>query len=112
MIYDLRTFTVASGRFAEFLDNHKTIASPILARHLGVPVGYWSTITGQMNQFVHLWRFDDLSDFEARHAALGSDPEWRLYVSKSLGETAILVRQDSVLMRQIDVAAIYPNTGI
>jgi hypothetical protein len=112
MVYDLRTFTIASGRFAEFLEIHRTIASPILERHLGVPVGYWSTITGQMNQFVHLWRFDDMSDFEVRHSALSSDPEWRLYVSKTLGEAAILVRQDSVLMRQIDVAALYPTSGI
>ena len=108
MIHDLRTFTVATGRMTEFLDLHKTIASPILLRHLGVPVGYWTTITGQLNQFVHLWRYEDLNDYETRYAALGKDPEWRLYVGKTLNEAAILVKQESVLLRQIDLAALYP----
>ncbi len=53
MVYDLRTFTVKSGRFAEFIELHKQIAFPLVRKHLGEPVGYWSTITGEMNQFVH-----------------------------------------------------------
>jgi NADPH-dependent curcumin reductase CurA len=28
-----------------------------------------------MNEFVHLWRFDDFADMESRQAALNSD-EW------------------------------------
>jgi hypothetical protein len=108
MIHDLRRFTVASGRMAEFLNLHETIASPILARHLGVPEGYWTTMTGQLNQFVHLWRFEDLSDYERRYAALGNDQKWQLYVSKTLNEAAILVKQESTLLRQIDLAALYP----
>jgi NIPSNAP len=103
MIYDLRTFTVKSGRFLEFMEVHKRIAFPLVLKHLGEPVGYWTTVTGEMNQFVHLWRFDDLSDMEQRQAALNDDPAWRGYVTHHLGESAILQRQQSVLMRPIEI---------
>jgi NIPSNAP protein len=103
MVYDLRTFTVKSGRFAEYMELHKKIAFPLLLKHLGEPVGYWTTVTGEMNQFVHLWRFDDFGDMERRQAALSDDPAWRVYVTDDLGKSAILQRQQSVLMRPIEI---------
>jgi hypothetical protein len=103
MIYDLRTFTVKSGRFSEFIELHKKLAFPLVAKHLGKPVGYWATVTGEMNEFVHLWRFDDYSDMERRHSALNDDPAWRDYVANHLGKSAILQRQQSVLMRPIEI---------
>ena len=101
MIFDLRTFTVASGRVAEFLDLHKRIAYPLVSKYLGEPVGYWTSVTGVMNQFVHLWRFDSLADMEQRQEALGKDPAWRDYVANVLGQRAILVRQESVLLKPV-----------
>jgi NIPSNAP len=103
MIFDLRTFTVASGRFSEYIDLHKSIALPILLKHLGKPVGYWASVTGEMNQFIHLWQFEDFSDMESRQATLNVDPDWRSYVKDVLGKTGILQRQQSVFMRPIDI---------
>jgi hypothetical protein len=106
MICDLRTFTVASGRFSEFMAIHKRIAFPLLLKHLGKPVGYWSSITGEMNEFVHLWQFDNLADLELRHSALGGDAAWGDYVVNVLGKTAILQRQQSVLLKHIEIDSI------
>ena len=103
MIYDLRTFTVKSGRFAEYVDLHTKIALPILLKHLGTPVGYWSSVTGEMNEFVHLWQFDDFGDMERRQDALSGDPAWRSYVVDVLGKSAVLQRQQSKLLRPIDI---------
>jgi NIPSNAP len=103
MVYDLRTFTVKSGRFSEYIELHNRIAFPLLLKHLGEPFGYWASITGEMNQFVHLWRFDDFSDMERRQAALSNDPAWRDYVCNDLGKSAILQRQQSMLMRPIEI---------
>lgn len=103
MIYDLRTFTVKSGRFSEYIELHKKIAFPLLLKYLGEPVGYWASVTGEMNQFVHLWQFDDLSDMEQRQAALSGDSDWRDYVVNVLGKSEILQRQQSVLMRPIEI---------
>ena len=103
MVFDLRTFTVKSGRFSEYIELHKKTAFPLLIKHLGEPVGYWASITGEMNQFVHLWRFDDFSDMERRQAALSDDPAWRDYVINDLGKSAILQRQQSMLMRPIEI---------
>ncbi len=102
MIYDLRTFTVKSGRFLEFIERHKKIAYPILRIHLGKPIGYWTSVTGEMNQFIHLWQFENFDDMEKRQNALSGDPAWREYV-KSLGESAILQRQQSVFLKPIEI---------
>jgi len=103
MIYDLRTFTVKSGRFAEYIDLHKKIAIPILLKYLGTPVGYWASVTGEMNEFVHLWQFDDFGDMERRQDALNGDPAWRSYVVDVLGKSAVLQRQQSKLLRPIEI---------
>jgi hypothetical protein len=103
MVYDLRTFTVATGRFAEFMALHKEIALPLLRKYLGEPVGYWSSITGEMNQFIHLWKFEDFHDLEKRQSDLNNDAAWRDYVVNILGKAAILQRQQSVLMKPIVV---------
>jgi hypothetical protein len=108
MVFDLRTFTVKSGRFAEYIELHKKTAFPLLIKHLGEPVGYWASITGEMNQFVHLWRFDDFSDMERRQAALSDDPAWRDYVINDLGKSAVLQRQESMLMRPIEIPQMRP----
>jgi hypothetical protein len=103
MVYDLRTFTVKSGRFSEYIEIHKKVAVPILLQYLGEPVGYWSSITGEMNEFIHLWRFEDFADMERRHTALNSDPAWRDYITNDLGSSEILQRQQSKLLRPIDI---------
>jgi hypothetical protein len=111
MVYDLRTVTVKSGRFAEYIELHKKVAIPILLQHLGEPVGYWASITGEMNEFVHLWRFDDFADMERRQAALNSDPAWRDYVTNDLGKGEILQRQQSKFLRPIEIPRIDPTTS-
>ena len=45
-------------------------------------VGYYSSETGDVNQVIHLWAYDDLADRQRRRAALFADPVWLAYIPK------------------------------
>ncbi len=85
MIIDHRTYTIAHGRDKEYLELFEREGLPVQLRHLGDPVGYFRTILGPLNQVVHLWRFEDLADMDARRAARDADPAWDEYKRKSAG---------------------------
>jgi hypothetical protein len=40
------------------------LAMPILLGTLGTPLGFWTSLVGPQNQFVHLWGYDSLADYE------------------------------------------------
>ena len=45
-----------------------------MRQYLGEPYGYFVTETGDLNQFVHMWRYDSMADREQRRAAMYRDP--------------------------------------
>lgn len=100
MIVDERTYTIAPGLLAEYLGNHMTTALPIMRRHLGEPMAYFTTETGDLNQFVHLWRYDDFADRERRRAALYADPAWLAY-RKAVGERRWVLHQHNRILRSL-----------
>jgi len=99
MIYDLRLYPTAPGRTKEYIDLHEQIAFPIMTQYLGQPVGYWLSMSGEINRFVHMWRFEDLGDMERKHAALVADPAWHAYRDEALGKRGLVQRQESILLR-------------
>ena len=56
-----------------YLEHHVKEALPIMRRHLGEPYGYFTTETGTLNQFVHLWRYDSMAEREKKREALYRD---------------------------------------
>jgi hypothetical protein len=105
MIYDLRSYSTAPGRTPEYLELHEKHAYPLLRKHLGDPVGYWLTATGEINKFVHMWRFESMGDMEKRHAGLLADSAYLDYRLEVLGKLEMLQRQESVLLRPIKLAS-------
>jgi hypothetical protein len=105
MIYDLRSYATAPGRLPEYLDLHEKHAFPLLRKHLGEPLGYWTTVSGEINKFVHMWRFENLGDMEKRHADLLADKAYHDYRAEVLGKMEMLQRQESVLLRPLDLDA-------
>jgi hypothetical protein len=84
MIVDHRTYTAYPGKLKAFLDLYARLAWPLQQRHLGDCVGwYTSTDIGQLNQVVHMWRFEDLNDRAARRAAMQADPAWPAYAEQA-----------------------------
>ncbi|MEK9670933.1 MAG: NIPSNAP family protein [Rhodospirillaceae bacterium] len=97
MIIDHRTYTVQHGRAKEYIQLMETKGMAIQKRHL-VLVGYYQTAVGPLNEFVHLWRYDDLADMERRRAARDADPDWAEFLKKTKG---IMVKQENKLIKPL-----------
>lgn len=84
MIVDHRTYTLHPGRMAPFLKLYEEKGWPVQTEHLGRPIGWYVSMdVGELNQIVHLWRYDDLADRERRRAALAADPRWQAYLAEA-----------------------------
>ena len=67
----------------EFLDVFNRLAMPVLRDTLGTPIGFYTTMVGPLSQFVHLWAYDDLADFERRCKARDAHPDFPAYLQAS-----------------------------
>jgi len=102
MIIDERTYTIVPGLLHDYVARHKAVALPIMRRHLGEPFAYFSTETGELNQFVHLWRYDSMADREQRREALYGDPDWLAY-RRETGERRWVLHQHNRLLKSIAI---------
>ncbi len=60
-IYEKRTYDVTVGKMPELIGHYRDAGWPALEAggFSANLVGYFVSDTGQLNQLVHLWRFDD-----------------------------------------------------
>jgi hypothetical protein len=98
MIVDLRTYTMVPGRLGAWLALYQTDALPIHTRHLGKPIGVFTTEVGTLNQVVFIWAYQDQADRERRRGALESDPDWIAYRKKS-GDAGNVQHQENKIIR-------------
>jgi hypothetical protein len=73
-LYELRTYNVKPKAMSQFirLTNEwihlRTQASPL--------IGYWTTELGGINQVVHMWEYESLSQRQAVRVGLSTNQEW------------------------------------
>jgi len=74
-VYELRTYNLVPQKVGEFmkLSNEKF---HLRTQH-SVLLGYWTTELGGLNQVVHLWEYESLSERAGVRAKLGGDPDWQ-----------------------------------
>ena len=84
MVLEERTYTIKPGQIPTFLSIYEREGLSAQRRHLGEPVGWFTSEFGLLNQVVHMWRFESLDDRAKRRAALSGDPEWQAFVPKAL----------------------------
>ena len=101
MIVEIRTYTLHIGKVVEFLRMYAQCGRAVQIEHLGHPLGYFTSEVGELNQVVHLWRYDDLQDRARRRAALENDPRWHAYRRGSVADGQ-LARQHCALLREVD----------
>jgi hypothetical protein len=82
-LVDHRIYTIALRKMPEFLEVFNTLAMPLLMETLGHPLGFYSSVVGPQNQFVHLWAYDDLADYERRCRARDAHPDFPTYLKAS-----------------------------
>jgi hypothetical protein len=95
MIVEMRTYTLKPGQAANYLKLYEAEGLATQTRILGRLLGYYSSETGDVNQVVHLWAYEDFADRLRRRAALFADPDWLAYIPKI---APLLVTQESKIL--------------
>jgi len=83
MLLDVRTYVCRPGTIRQHLSLYERIGKPVQTRHLGQPVAYLTTDTGDPNAYLHIWMYEDAADRARRRAAMIADPEWQHYLAES-----------------------------
>ncbi|MCB1834452.1 MAG: NIPSNAP family protein [Geminicoccaceae bacterium] len=97
MIFDHRTYTCRPGTLAKHMALYQEHGLAAQKRHLGEPVFYATTETGDVNSYIHVWAYENAGDREAKRAAMEADPDWQNY-KKLSAEAGYLIRQENRLM--------------
>jgi hypothetical protein len=105
MLVDHRTYTVKPGTMAKQMALYQEFGLTAQKRHLGEPLAYLITESGEVNTFIHMWVYKDAADRAARRAAMSADPDWQLYIQKN-GEAGYLIAQKNSLMTPAPFAPI------
>ncbi len=71
MLLDHRTYTVRPGSMAKQMALYEEYGLKAQKRHLGEPVAYLITESGEVNTYVHIWVYQDAADRATRRAADG-----------------------------------------
>jgi hypothetical protein len=99
-LVDHRVYTIALRRMNEFLEVFDRLAMPVLLETLGTPIGFHVSQVGPLNQFVHLWSYDDLADYERRSTQRDAHPDFPAYLKAS---EHLIVAQETRLLRSVDM---------
>lgn len=97
-IVDLRKYIIKPRCMAEFLHYFDHLAMPLLMKHLENPVGFYTTTIGTLNQFVHIWQYRDLADYERRSNARDADPAFGEYLQAT---KELVISQETQIIRKV-----------
>jgi len=76
---DERTYTLNYAQVPSYVEITKKMAMPIINRAGWKLIGYFSSVTGTINDVVHLWYWDSQAQREELQVKATSDPEWKTY---------------------------------
>lgn len=100
MLLDVRTYTCRPGMIKKHLALYEEMGKGPQTRHLGQPFAYLTTETGNVNQYIHIWAYENAADRERKRAAMWQDPEWIAYTEAS-GKLGALMAQENRLMQPV-----------
>ena len=99
MLYDVRTYVCRPGTIKAHLAIYEEHGFEVQKSHLGEPVLYLVTETGNVNSYLHVWAYKDAQDRAQKRAAMQADPNWIAYQKRS-GEAGYLLSQNNQLMTE------------
>ena len=100
-LVDHRIYTIRLRKMGEFVEVFDRLAMPMLLQTLGHPVGFYTSHVGPLNQFVHLWAYHDLADYERRCQARDAHPDFPAYLAAS---EHLIVAQETRLIRRVHLS--------
>jgi hypothetical protein len=98
-VIDHRIYTIKPRGMGEFLEVFETLAMPVLNRTLGHPLAFYVSDIGPLNQFVHLWGYESLADYDRRRKARDADPDFPTYLQVS---AHLIIAQENRLLSRVE----------
>jgi hypothetical protein len=98
MLYDHRYYCVRSGTLKKQLTLYEKYGLEIQRKHLGDPLAFFVTETGNVNSYIHIWQYEDPEDRVRKRVRLAEDPVWQLYLEKAAEAGYILSQETSLLV--------------
>ncbi|WP_027722885.1 NIPSNAP family protein [Maridesulfovibrio zosterae] len=78
MYFEMRTYTIRPGMLASYMKLFEDVGLPVLKKYAEL-VGYWYTDIGELNQVVHIWRYESLDQRTINRKKLYADNDWQNY---------------------------------
>ncbi|MEM9223762.1 MAG: NIPSNAP family protein [Pseudomonadota bacterium] len=100
MLLDHRTYVCRAGTIKLQLALYEEHGYAAQQRHLGKPLVYAATETGDVSTYIHIWAYDDAADREKKRKAMGADPDWLAYLKRSR-EAGYLISQVNTLLTPV-----------
>ena len=97
MLFDHRTYKVKPGTLPAQVKLYEEFGLKPQVKHLGEPLAWMVTETGEMNTYVHIWVYENADDREKRRAAMAADPDWQTFVRKG-AEAGYVIEMTTKLM--------------
>ena len=98
MLLDVRTYTCHPGTIKKHLALYEKMGKGPQTRHLGQPLAYLLTETGDPNQYVHIWVYENAGDREAKRAAMWADADWIAYTQESARLGALEAQENKLMV--------------
>ena len=98
MLLDVRSYTCRPGALKKQLELYEKMGKGPQTRHLGQPLAYLTTETGDPNQYMHIWVYENAADREAKRAGMAADPEWIAYIQESAKLGALHVQENKLMV--------------
>jgi hypothetical protein len=98
MLYDLRVYICKPGSLKKQLQLYADNGFKTQCQHLGNPVFFLQTETGDVNCYQHMWGFEDAADRAKKRQALLQDPAWQAYLAKSAEAGHLMSQSNSLLV--------------
>jgi NIPSNAP len=77
MIYELRTYTLATGTTGKYLQLSRDVGREIRGDRYGKLEGAWASEFATAGQYVHLWSYADLNERARLSEELSLNERWR-----------------------------------
>jgi hypothetical protein len=97
-IYEIRRYTVKPGTIGKQLEMYYELGYKVQIEHLGEPVIYTKTEVGDVNTYVHIWKYEDLTERTMKRLKLEADPQWTEYKEMSSKMGYQLSQENSILV--------------
>jgi hypothetical protein len=114
-IAEMRIYQIQAGRVGEYVAAYAQLGRETQIKHLGHPIGYFTSDIGGLNKIVHLWGYASMADRQERRQRLEADPAWKKYLAHRI-QAGLLISQENNILNAVqftalDSAATTPNNG-